>query len=218
MGKEFAKLVGHSLAPEILACKNSAEPLEGHYVGYTGSGAGTRSAGESGGREHSTGSAMPAPAFPDRGLHMPNGWNEAQQHPPQGSTPRSGSRPAPSHAVRATCDFRPRMESRMRGNSHVRFGAGDEGTCLGDGVRRFIPTLPKAHPPSPSRHRLGHGRGQVQHLRTGRLIGFSHVLKRCAGERVPRFRIRRTVDGDHGVRQSSPRSRDEVGRPRVDHR
>ena len=35
------------------------------------------------------------------------------------------------------------MESRMRGNSHVRFGAGDEETCLGNGVRRFIPTLPK---------------------------------------------------------------------------
>ena len=33
------------------------------------------------------------------------------------------------------------MESRMRGNSHVRFGAGDEETCLGNGVRRFIPTL-----------------------------------------------------------------------------
>jgi hypothetical protein len=31
----------------------------------------------------------------------------------------------------------------MRGNSHVRFGAGDEETCLGNGVRRFIPTLPK---------------------------------------------------------------------------
>ena len=31
----------------------------------------------------------------------------------------------------------------MRGDSHVRFGAGDEETCLGNGVRRFIPTLPK---------------------------------------------------------------------------
>lgn len=30
----------------------------------------------------------------------------------------------------------------MRGNSHVRFGAGDEETCLGDEARRFIPTLP----------------------------------------------------------------------------
>jgi hypothetical protein len=30
----------------------------------------------------------------------------------------------------------------MRGNSHVRFGAGDEETYLGDGARRFIPTLP----------------------------------------------------------------------------
>ena len=29
----------------------------------------------------------------------------------------------------------------MRGNSHVRFGAGDAETCLGDGVRRCIPTL-----------------------------------------------------------------------------
>jgi hypothetical protein len=35
------------------------------------------------------------------------------------------------------------MESRMRGNSHVRFGVGDEETCPGNGVRRFIPTLPK---------------------------------------------------------------------------
>ncbi len=30
----------------------------------------------------------------------------------------------------------------MRGNSHVRFGAGDEETCLGNEARRFIPTLP----------------------------------------------------------------------------
>ncbi len=36
----------------------------------------------------------------------------------------------------------PRMESRMQGNLHVRFGAGDEETCPGDGARRFIPTLP----------------------------------------------------------------------------
>src|SRR5216683_4538440 len=35
------------------------------------------------------------------------------------------------------------MESRMRGNSHVRFGAGDEETCPGDGARRFSPTLPE---------------------------------------------------------------------------
>jgi hypothetical protein len=34
------------------------------------------------------------------------------------------------------------MESRMQENSHVRFGAGDEETCLGNGARRFIPTLP----------------------------------------------------------------------------
>ena len=34
------------------------------------------------------------------------------------------------------------MESRMQGNLHVRFGAGDEETCPGDGARRFIPTLP----------------------------------------------------------------------------
>ena len=32
----------------------------------------------------------------------------------------------------------------MRRNSHVRFGAGDEETCLGDEARRFIPTLPKS--------------------------------------------------------------------------
>jgi hypothetical protein len=32
----------------------------------------------------------------------------------------------------------------MRGNSHVRFGAGDEETCLGNGARRFIPTLPES--------------------------------------------------------------------------
>lgn len=34
------------------------------------------------------------------------------------------------------------MESRMRGKSHVRFGAGDAETCPGNGARRFIPTLP----------------------------------------------------------------------------
>jgi hypothetical protein len=33
------------------------------------------------------------------------------------------------------------MESRMRGNSHVRFGVGDEETYPGNGARRFIPTL-----------------------------------------------------------------------------
>jgi len=42
------------------------------------------------------------------------------------------------------------MESRMRGNSHVRFGAGDEETCLGDGARRFIPTLLESLRGSPS--------------------------------------------------------------------
>ena len=31
----------------------------------------------------------------------------------------------------------------MRGNSHVRFGVGDEETCPGNGARRFIPTLPE---------------------------------------------------------------------------
>ena len=35
----------------------------------------------------------------------------------------------------------------MLGNLHVRFGAGDEETCPGNGVRRFIPTLPE--PPTP---------------------------------------------------------------------
>ena len=29
----------------------------------------------------------------------------------------------------------------MQGNLHVRFGAGDEETCPGNGVKRFIPTL-----------------------------------------------------------------------------
>lgn len=29
----------------------------------------------------------------------------------------------------------------MQGNLHVRFGEGDEETCLGNGARRFIPTL-----------------------------------------------------------------------------
>jgi hypothetical protein len=38
----------------------------------------------------------------------------------------------------------------MRGNSHVRFGAGDEETCPGDGARRFIPTLPNLAQPSHS--------------------------------------------------------------------
>jgi len=30
----------------------------------------------------------------------------------------------------------------MLGNLHVRFGVGDEETCLRNGVRRFIPTQP----------------------------------------------------------------------------
>jgi hypothetical protein len=34
------------------------------------------------------------------------------------------------------------MESRMLGNSHVRFGEGDGETCLGNGVKRLIPTPP----------------------------------------------------------------------------
>jgi hypothetical protein len=49
----------------------------------------------------------------------------------------------PRFTVRTTRGSRPRMESRMRGNSHVRFGAGDEETCPGNGARRFIPTLLK---------------------------------------------------------------------------
>jgi hypothetical protein len=48
----------------------------------------------------------------------------------------------PSHRCEGHPWLRPRMESRMRGNSHVRFGAGDEETCPGNGARRFIPTLP----------------------------------------------------------------------------
>ncbi len=55
----------------------------------------------------------------------------------------SGRRPTPSHRCEGHPWPRPRMESRMRGNSHVRFGAGDEETCLGEGARRFIPTLPE---------------------------------------------------------------------------
>ena len=61
--------------------------------------------------------------------------------------------------------LRPRMESRMRGNSHVRFGAGDEETCPGNGARRFIPTLPENPPPShstvPPRDTAGPGSGAV---------------------------------------------------------
>lgn len=38
----------------------------------------------------------------------------------------------------------------MLGNLHVRFGAGDEETCLGDEARRFIPTLPANPLPSSS--------------------------------------------------------------------
>lgn len=46
------------------------------------------------------------------------------------------------------------MESRMQGNLHVRFGAGDEETCPGDRARRFIPTLPeKAARPLPLKGR-----------------------------------------------------------------
>ena len=29
----------------------------------------------------------------------------------------------------------------MQGNLHVRFGEGDEETCPGNGIKRFIPTL-----------------------------------------------------------------------------
>jgi hypothetical protein len=47
----------------------------------------------------------------------------------------------PRFTVRATRGSRPRMESRMLGNLHVRFGAGDEETCPGNGTRRFIPAL-----------------------------------------------------------------------------
>src|SRR5271156_22963 len=36
---------------------------------------------------------------------------------------------------------KPRTESRMPGNLHVRFGEGGEETCPGNGVKRFIPTL-----------------------------------------------------------------------------
>ena len=39
----------------------------------------------------------------------------------------------------------PRMESRMQGNLHVRFGEGDEETCPSNGIKRFIPTLPARH-------------------------------------------------------------------------
>jgi RNA-directed DNA polymerase len=55
----------------------------------------------------------------------------------------SGRLPTPSPRCEGHPWPRPRMESRMRGNSHVRFGAGDEETCPGNGARRFIPTLPK---------------------------------------------------------------------------
>ncbi len=55
----------------------------------------------------------------------------------------SGRLPTPSPRCESHPWLRPRMESRMRGNSHVRFGAGDEETCPGNGARRFIPTLPK---------------------------------------------------------------------------
>jgi hypothetical protein len=63
----------------------------------------------------------------------------------------------------------------MRGNSHVRFGAGDEETCLGNGVRRFIPTLPKfPRGPLPlARRRSGRrlkGRGR-RHAASGGVAG-----------------------------------------------
>ena len=43
--------------------------------------------------------------------------------------------------VRANPWLMPRMESRMQGNLHVRFGEGDEETCPSNGIKRFIPTL-----------------------------------------------------------------------------
>ena len=65
--------------------------------------------------------------------------------------PRSGSSPEPIAFGRQptpspnSCEGHPwqtpRMESRMPGNLHVRFGVGDEETCPSDGIKRFIPTL-----------------------------------------------------------------------------
>ena len=81
--------------------------------------------------------------YPDRGLRIPNGWNATPNESlPKGSRQVLGGNPRPRFTVRATRGSQPRMESRMWGNSHVRFGAGDEETCPGNGARRFIPTLP----------------------------------------------------------------------------
>lgn len=54
----------------------------------------------------------------------------------------SGHRSTPSPKGEGHLRRKPRMESRMLGNSHVRFGERDGETCLGDGVKRLVPTPP----------------------------------------------------------------------------
>jgi len=64
--------------------------------------------------------------YPDRGLCIPNEMERPRRALPQGSGQVLGSNPRPRIAVRGHPWLLPRMESRMRGNSHVRFGAGEK--------------------------------------------------------------------------------------------
>ena len=84
------------------------------------------------------------PAIPGPGpSHTERMERHSRRVLPKGSRQVLGGNPRPRFTVRATGGSRPRTESRMWGNSHVRFGAGDEETCPGNGARRFIPTLPE---------------------------------------------------------------------------
>ena len=120
-----------------------AKRLEGHCAVSTPSREGSAAAGECA-AGNSPGSPTPSGCCSRIGAYA----YRTDGTPPRTSTSArepisSGRRPTPSHRCEGHPWPRPRMESRMRGNSHVRFGAGDEETCLGDGARRFIPTLPE---------------------------------------------------------------------------
>ena len=108
-----------------------------------GRGMGRAAAGGWAGRNLSNLLTCQTPALPRPG---PSHTERMECHSgrvlPKGSRQVLGGNPRPRFTVRATRGSWPRIESRIRGNSHVRFGAGDEETCLSNGARRFIPTLP----------------------------------------------------------------------------
>ena len=86
-----------------------------------------------------TAAASPTGAYEYRTDGTPSQTSGSAREPTS-----SGRRPTPSPFCEGHPWLMPRMESRMPGNLHVRFGEGDEETCPGDGARRFIPTLPKS--------------------------------------------------------------------------